>query len=189
MKAVLKPYDPVRHSDRLYQYMTDEESQALFTASRTFPAKWMFDKWMQENMERGEFHDFFMIHDGSGQDEAIGFTYSHNFRENDRHCEFTLCLYEEYRHSGLGFLAAAEMVSYLFNKYSLNQIFTSVYGHNSHSLNIHRKLGLPEVACLPGYRYHCGGYSSLHKFVLDRHRWKEISASVFTKYNHGQGGK
>ena len=156
----------------LYSYMSDSCNQKLFSHKFQCNSLCAFERWLSEKLN-STYHDFFMIEKKDGT--LIGFTFSYDYFENDRHCKFTLCLFEDYTKLGYGVLASIQMLDYLFSNYSLNQVFTTVFDYNHDSLSIHRHEGIIKVGELPNYRYHNGSYHALHIFSIER--------EVFYKYS------
>ena len=171
----MRPFRYETDLEKLYAYMTEPYTQALFSNKMQINTLQAFERWITE-MLHTEYHDFFMIENASGN--TVGFTFSYAFFPNDRHCKFTLCLFEEYVNHGVGVIAAAQMIDYLFSAYSLNQIFTAVFAYNQESLSVHQNSGFCKVGELPNYRFFNGSYHSLHWYVMEKevfyHRAKQL---------------
>ena len=172
--------DYAKDLDTLYRYMMKEENQILFSHAYQINSLPLFDQWITGKLARNEYHDFFMIENAPG--ETIGFTFSYEFFACDGHCKYTICLYDEYKNSGLGAAAGIRMMDCLFRKYPLRQIFISVFDYNKNSLEINRKGGFTEVGVLPDYRYSDGAYASLHILTMSRQdfygRYKNIAEKL-----------
>lgn len=178
MKALrLRPFRYETDLDAMYAYMSDPTYQTLFSHKFQFNTVQAFERWLTE-MLHTTCHDFFMIE--TEERETIGFTFSYEFYPNDRHCKFTLCLFEPYKNHGFGALAGTQMLDYLFSSYSLHQVFTAVFSFNSDSLSVHQHAGFQKVGELPNYRYLDGSYHSLHYFVLEREEFYKAAQGLLT---------
>lgn len=150
----------------MYLYMMKEENQILFSHSFQIHNLPMFEQWIANKFARNEYHDFFMIENKNG--DTIGFTFSYEFFPHDRHCKYTLCLYEKYQSVGYGAIAGVKMMDYLFTKYPLKRIYISVFDYNKQSIQNNMKGGFKEVGVLPDYRFWGGEYFSLHLLTISR---------------------
>ena len=143
----LRAFDYQTDICQLYDYMMKEDNQILFSHSFQIHNLPMFESWISEKFSRNEYHDFFIIESNKGV--QMGFVYSYEYHPHDLNCKFTLCLYEEYQHRGLGAIAGIKMLDYLFRKYPLKQVFISVFDYNINSLSSNLKGGFVEVGILP----------------------------------------
>ena len=184
MKALLlRPFRYETDFNLLYAYMGNPSHQALFSHKYQCNSVHAFERWLME-MLNSTYHDFFMIDTSSGV--TIGFTFSYEFFQNDRHCKFTLCLFDQHKSLGYGALAGAQMLDYLFSCYSLQQVFTTVFDYNSESLSVHRHAGFERVGELPQYRFYNGSYHSLHYFVIRREVFYQKATRLLPHIrNHG----
>lgn len=179
MTPHLRSIDPQRDIDRLYRYMSDERNQTLFSHSFRINSPQEFSQWLSGKLAGGDYHDFFMIDDAHGR--TIGFTFSYEFFPYDRHCKFTLCLYEEFQGMGAGALAAALMMDYLFGAYPLRRIFVSIFDYNTASLEANEKGGFVEVGVLPEWRYARGEYHALHVLSISRQEFYARHQGILDK--------
>lgn len=163
--VIFRSFDYDKDLERLFTYMMKEENQILFSHSFQLKTIQAFEKWITDKLNH-TYHDFFMIQDSSGQ--TLGFTFSYEFFQYDGHCKFTVCLYEEYQNMGYGAIAGINMLDYLFEKYPLRQVITSVFNYNEASLSVNRKSGFVEIGTFPEYRYYNGEYHSLHLFAITK---------------------
>lgn len=177
-KLIFRKLNFGRDLSVLFQYMTDLDSQSLLCEQFQINTIQMFERWLGSRFEMSVYHDFFMIETTSGQ--TVGFTFSYNFSMDNGHCKYTLCLIDEYKGTGLGVLAAMQMLEYLFKAYPLRQIYISVYDYNKDSLSVNRKGGFEDVGTCPEYRYYDGKYHDLHilrltreKFYIMRDKWNK----------------
>ena len=168
MTVKFRSIDLKKDIQGLYEYMTDEENQILFSSFFRINDICFFEKWLTEKLIRS-YHDFFMIDNSKG--ETIGFTFSYEFYLLDLHCKYTLCLYKEYQDIGLGAYAAIKMVDYLFRNYPLQRIFISVYDYNKKSLVYNIKGGFEEVGVLPEYKFYNGKYFPIHILTINREKF------------------
>ena len=159
----------------LFAYMNEPSHQALFSHKFQCNSVHSFERWFME-MLNTTYHDFFMIETSAGV--TVGFTFSYAFFANDRHCKFTLCLFDQYKRIGYGALAGVQMLDYLFSSYSLQQVFTTVFDYNSESLSIHQHAGFEKVGELPQYRFLKGNYHSLHYYVIRREVFYQKAAKL-----------
>ena len=178
MKAItFRPYQCGRDTPDLYDYMRGQDTQRLFSHTFQIPTIQLFERWITERLQK-TYHDFFML---EYAEKTIGFTFSYDFFPNDRHCKFTLCLYPQYVSSGLGVIAGAQMLHFLFSSYSINQVFTSVFGYNEASIRLNLRSGFQQVGILPNYRYENGQYWPLYYFVIDRTEFYKNADHLLTR--------
>lgn len=180
----LRAFDYQTDICQLYDYMMKEDNQILFSHSFQIHNLPMFESWISEKFSRNEYHDFFIIESNKGV--QMGFVYSYEYHPHDLNCKFTLCLYEEYQHRGLGAIAGIKMLDYLFRKYPLKQVFISVFDYNINSLSSNLKGGFVEVGILPEYRF-CGGkFYALHILRISREVFYERHYKILGKLKQKQ---
>jgi RimJ/RimL family protein N-acetyltransferase len=86
---------------------------------------------------------------------------------------------------GVGVVATALIIDYLFRQFPLRKIYFEVFGFNPAVARMWRKLGLPEEGLLKGDRYWDGTYWDLHIFALYREMWPDIRARVLRPERRG----
>lgn len=167
----------------LYNYMTEDENQKMFSHSFQVHNLAQFEHWISEKFAKNEYHDFFMIDVGT---ETIGFTFSYEFFNHDGHCKYTLCLFENWQNKGYGAIAGIQMMDYLFRRYPLKQIIVSVFDYNSNSMSSNLKGGFEEVGVVPEYRFWDGEYHSLHILRITRERFYEVNQKRINNIKKGK---
>lgn len=143
----------------LYEIMTNDKELSLFSTKLIFNSIIEFENWLNERF-RIYYHEFFIIENQSK--ETIGFIYSHEYYPNDRHLKISTYVKDTKRYSGYGAIATIKFSDYLFRNYSLNKIFTNVYGYNNNSINNNIKGGLELEGCIKSFRYLNGEYHNLY---------------------------
>jgi RimJ/RimL family protein N-acetyltransferase len=79
---------------------------------------------------------------------------------------------------GLGVVATALLVDYMFKHLPLRKIYFEVFGYNELVVRIWRKLGLPEEGVLKKDRFWDGTYWDWHIFALYREKWPDVRSRV-----------
>jgi RimJ/RimL family protein N-acetyltransferase len=87
-------------------------------------------------------------------------------------------LQEENAGRGVGVVATALLIDYLFAHLPLRKIYFEVFEFNPSVVRMWRKLGLPEEGVLKADRFWDGSYWDLHIFALYRESWPELRARV-----------
>ena len=108
-----RPFDYRKDSERLYEYMMKEENQILFSHSFQCHNLPMFQEWITAKFSNNTYHDFFIIE--NSRHIPVGFTFSYEFFENDSHCKYTLCLYEEYQKNAFKRIFLEEIIHHLYS--------------------------------------------------------------------------
>jgi diamine N-acetyltransferase len=103
-------------------------------------------------------------------------SYEHNLEHG--FAKVGAILQEENVGHGVGPIATALLMDYLFRNLPLRKIYHEVYGFNPGVVRIWRKLGLAEEGVLKGDRFWDGAYWDLHIFAVYREAWPDMRARV-----------
>lgn len=123
---------------------------------------------------RGDMHVFQMIsHSKYGE---IGAIYSYDAQFVDQHCWVTTYLEEEHRNRGLGAVATAMFVDYLFTYFSFRKLYFDVYEYNVPSLSSLESFGLKVEGSFPEHRYFNDKWHSLKRLALYRESSEKVRA-------------
>jgi RimJ/RimL family protein N-acetyltransferase len=87
-------------------------------------------------------------------------------------------LQEENVGHGVGVIATALLMDYLFRSLPLRKIYHEVCGFNPSVVRMWRKLNAAEEGILKGDRYWDGTYWDLHVFAVYREAWPDLRARV-----------
>ena len=98
----------------------------------------------------------------------IGAIYSYDAQFVDQHCWVTIYLEEEHRNRGLGAIATAMFVDYLFTYFSFRKLYFDVYEYNALSLSSLESFGLKVEGSFPEHRYFNDEWHSLKRLALYR---------------------
>lgn len=166
-----------RNDIPLIYKMMNGNDQYLFSTKLSFNSISTFSEWFIERLHHS-FHDFFIIELSDGK--AIGYIHNYDFSLINGHCKIVEYLNEESRHGGIGAAVAIQYMNYLFKKYPLNKIFTTVYNYNAESIMSNSKAGFINEGMIKEFRYHDGKYHDLQIFSISRTAFFKTLGSGFT---------
>jgi RimJ/RimL family protein N-acetyltransferase len=109
----------------------------------------------------------------SGQ-RPVGWVMSYDHNLEHGFAKVGTIVQEENVGHGVGPVATALLMEYLFRNLPLRKIYHEVYAFNPVVVRIWRKLGLVEEGILKVDRYWDGGYWDLHIFAVYREAWPDI---------------
>lgn len=156
--------------DSLYLIFARED-QFLYSTNLRFNTKQSFEKWINDRVGT-DFHDFFLVKDKS-KNNLIGYVHDYDFSLIDGHCKLTLYIDEEYRKTGIGGFVAINFIKYLFSRYPLRKVYSTIYDYNSESLNSNFAAGFVEEGVIGDYRYHGGEYYAIHYLSMSREKFDD----------------
>jgi RimJ/RimL family protein N-acetyltransferase len=158
----------------LFRLLCDPARNHLWMSSRRtldeqeFLAAW--GSWMANQMAAR-----FLV-EASGQ--PAGLVYDEGRCVEDGHTSVTLLLREQDTGRGVGVIAYALFVDWLFGNLPLNKVYFAVFGFNTAVIKMLRKLGLDEEGCFRQHRFWNGTTWAQHFFALYREAWPEQRARL-----------
>lgn len=159
-----------RDIDFLYSIFSGED-QFLYSTNLRFNSKQSFEKWIWEHINT-DFHDFFMIME-KRNNQLIGYVHNYDFSLIDGHCKLSVYIDERYRKAGTGGFVSIFFINYLFLKYPLRKIYSTIYDYNSESLKSNLAAGFIEEGIIGDYRYHDGQYYAIHYLSISRDKFDD----------------
>lgn len=161
--------------DFLYSAFNAED-QFLYSTNLHFNTKQEFEIWIQERLSR-EFHDFFLIRDAI-RDNLIGYVHNYDFSLIDGHCKLSIYIDGEYRKTGIGGFVMVKFLNYLFTKYPLRKVYSTIYDYNYESLTSNLAAGFVEEGVINEYRYHDGKNYAIHYLSMSYNQFNNIRKLV-----------
>ena len=156
--------------DFLYSIFTGAD-QFLYSTNLRFNTKQSFEKWIHERIGV-DFHDFFLIKDKL-KNNLIGYVHDYDFSLIDGHCKLSVYIDEKYRKTGMGGFVTIHFINYLFSRYPLRKVYSTIYDYNSESLNSNFAAGFIEEGIIGDYRYHDGQYYAIHYLSMSREKFDD----------------
>ncbi|MCD7951289.1 MAG: GNAT family N-acetyltransferase [Erysipelotrichaceae bacterium] len=141
------------------------DDQYLYSTKFGFNTKKEFEQWLRERLNN-RFYDFFIVK--NNQLKSIGFVYNYDLSLIDGHCKLVVYIIDEYRKTGIGGFVATKFMKYLFAKYPIRKVYSTIYDYNQESLQSHIAAGFIEEGSISDYRYYHGTYHRIHYFSMNR---------------------
>lgn len=179
MHVQFRKPDMERDLHSLFLMMTDDD-QYLFSTCVLCNTERDFSNWLADRL-RGNFHDFYVITDGSTTGTPIGFAYDYDFSLRDGHCKLCVYVSKDYRTLGLGGIAAVSFMDLLFNSYPLRKVYSTIYEYNQQSLQSNLRFGFTAEGVVEKFRYHNGQYHSLHYLSMSRQQFEKIRSKLMRR--------
>src|SRR5262249_3529523 len=117
----------------------------------------------------------FMVDSGP---KPVGWVMSYDHNLEHGFAKVGTIVQEESVGHGVGPVATALLMDYLFRNLPIRKIYHEVYAFNPVVVRIWRKLGLVEEGILKGDRFWDGSYWDLHIFAVYREAWPDMRDRV-----------
>jgi RimJ/RimL family protein N-acetyltransferase len=104
----------------------------------------------------------------------VGLVFDYDRSLEDGFTKVTALLGDERVGHGVGVIASALIVRWLFQTLPVHKVYMEVYGYNPAVVRMLRKVGLAEEGVLRRARFWDGAHWDLHIFALYRETWPEI---------------
>lgn len=147
----------------LFHIMTDYREYSLFMRQVNINSFERFEVWFQAELDHF-YKRFLMIQNDAG--ENIGFVCAYDYKELDRHAQYSTYVLPEYRNLGVGIEATILFADELFSQLDLRRLYSYVYGYNQQSLLCNRQAGFTEEGRLAQNKYYDGSFWDLHIFSV-----------------------
>ena len=148
------------------------DDQYLYSTNLLFNTKQTFENWIWERVGT-DFHDFFIVKDKKSEG-LIGYVHNYDFSLIDGHCKLSVYIDREYRNTGIGGFVAVRFLKYLFTKYPLRKVYSTIYDYNYESLTSNLAAGFIEEGVINEYRYHDGKYYAIHYLSMSRNGFNDM---------------
>lgn len=147
----------------VFHIMTNYQEYSLFMRQIDINSFDRFETWFRAELDHF-YKRFLMIQNETG--ENIGFLFAYDYKELDRHAQFSTYILPEYRNLGAGIEATILFADQLFSQLNLLRLYSYVYGYNEQSLLCNHQAGFTEEGCLSQNKYYNGGFWDLHIFSI-----------------------
>jgi len=107
-------------------------------------------------------------------EQPVGLVFDYDRSLEDGFTKVTALLAGERAGHGVGVIASALIVRWLFQTLPLHKVYMEVYGYNPSVVRMLRKAGLAEEGVLRRARFWDGDHWDLHIFAVYREAWPEI---------------
>jgi diamine N-acetyltransferase len=111
-------------------------------------------------------------------DRPVGMVFDYERALEDGWTKATTLLQDESVGHGIGVIATALFMDWLFGCLPLRKVYHEAYAYNAPVVRMWRKIGLTEEGVLKADRYWNGAYWDLHIFALYREAWPKVRDRV-----------
>lgn len=151
----LKRYASEDDISELYRYIFKEPVLTKMPGQPIIRSKDEFANWLICQLH-GVYHDLYLIYN---ENQVKGYLLSFDYRVYDGHCQVYGCCEGE-----INYELFRQFINWLCSEYPLRKIFLQVIKKEFDLIQLARKLGFVEEACLKEYKYVDGQYVDMLLF-------------------------